>query len=361
MRPWAFKRLISCIDAQQASTCSTPKNNMLLKLTHTTDLTYSDLISESVMELRMAPRQEMDQHRLSFHLAIGPQSQVSSYFDWLGNTVHAFTINGFHNSIRIVATSVVETDRHKVEVDRFKDTWPIEPNGQYALYDFLQFGGPIVDCAKLRDLVKVLNVQPGMSLGEVSLRMMHLIGEKFVYKKGVTNVASPLTDMLDKQSGVCQDFTHLMIALARALKIPARYVSGLVHPDTTRFRGYTQTHAWVELLFPSTGWIGFDPTNQSIVGGNFVKVAIGRDYRDVSPNRGVYRGQAKETIEVTVHSDELVSVPQGLAAERVTPLSIALPPSVSTPLLRTRANQQQEHQQQQQQQSAPMQQQQQQQ
>ena len=94
---------------------------MLLKLTHTTDLTYSDLISESVMELRMAPRQEADQHRLSFDLAIGPAAHVTSYFDWLDNTVHTFTVGPFHNQIRIVATSVVETDRPRPEVHRFAD------------------------------------------------------------------------------------------------------------------------------------------------------------------------------------------------------------------------------------------------
>src|SRR5581483_7544082 len=85
--------------------------DMLLKTTHQTHLTYSDFISESVMELRVAPRQEQDQHRLSFDLALGPQASVTSYFDWLGNTVHAFTVNDFHGRIEIVATSVVETDR----------------------------------------------------------------------------------------------------------------------------------------------------------------------------------------------------------------------------------------------------------
>src|SRR3954469_4017578 len=98
---------------------------MLLKLTHQTDLTYSDLISESVMELHMAPRQEQDQHRLSFSLAIGPATSVSSYFDWLPNTVHAFTINAFHREIRIVATSVIETDRPEVNPSALPDTWPL--------------------------------------------------------------------------------------------------------------------------------------------------------------------------------------------------------------------------------------------
>src|SRR5579863_8066332 len=117
---------------------------MLLKLTHQTDLTYSDLISESVMELRMAPRQEQDQHRLSFTLAIGPPTSAHSYFDWLGNTVHWFTVASFHKQIRIVATSVVETDRPALDPRSFSDTWPVQTREEdYALYDFIHFGGPI--------------------------------------------------------------------------------------------------------------------------------------------------------------------------------------------------------------------------
>src|SRR6476620_10008497 len=119
---------------------------MLLKITHQTDLTYSDYISESVMELRVAPRQEQDQHRLSFDLALGPQTSVTSYFDWLGNTVHAFTVNDFHNRIEIVATSVVETDRPPLNAADLPDTWPIQQNEQrYELYDFLQFNRPVDD------------------------------------------------------------------------------------------------------------------------------------------------------------------------------------------------------------------------
>jgi transglutaminase-like putative cysteine protease len=300
---------------------------MLLKLTHQTDLAYDDLISESVMELRMAPRQEQDQHRLSFTLAIGPAASASSYFDWLGNTVHAFSVNSFHNQIRIVATSVVETDRINVQPERFQDRWPVEPGVyDYSTWDYLQFGGPIVDCPKLRDLIKVLHPEPGMSLGELSLRMLYLLAERFTYRKGVTNAASPITEILEHGTGVCQDFTHLMIGLARALRIPARYVSGLVHPDAQKYRGFTQTHAWCELLFPSAGWIALDPANNCIVGRNFVKVAVGRHFGDVTPNKGIYRGTAKESIDVTVHSEELRVVPPELAAERVQSLSVPIYP-----------------------------------
>lgn len=319
---------------------------MLLKVTHTTDLAYTDLVSQSVMELRMAPRQEQDQHRLSFNVAIGPSTQAFSYFDWLGNTVHWFTVNPFHQQIRIVATSVVETDRPRPEPQRFKDTWPLSPSTfDYSFYDFLQFGGPIVDTPALRELVETLKPMPGDSLGEIALGIMHLIADRFTYQKGITSAASPITDLLEKGSGVCQDFTHLMVGMARALHIPARYVSGLVHPDAERFRGFTQTHAWCELYFPSAGWVGFDPTNNCLVGGNFIKVGFGRDFRDVPPNKGQFTGRAKETIDVTVHTETLQQIPPELAAERVQSLPIAIYPEGSA-FHRNLVNQQQEQQQQ---------------
>jgi transglutaminase-like putative cysteine protease len=296
---------------------------MLLKVTHLTDLRYDDLINESIMELRMVPRQEADQHRLSFDLAIGPATTINSYFDWLGNTVHTFSVNAFHQQIRITATSVVETDRPRKEVERFRDQWPIAKDAyEYNVYDFLQFGGPIVDCPELHELIELIAPREGTSLGEIALRMLHLIDDKFTYKKGITTSASPISDILKSRAGVCQDFTHLMIGIARALKIPARYVSGLAHPHNENFRGHTETHAWVELLFPSAGWVGFDPTNRCVVDGRFIKVAVGRDFRDVPPNRGVYRGSASETIDVQVRSEELTSIPPELAAERLLALEV---------------------------------------
>jgi transglutaminase-like putative cysteine protease len=322
---------------------------VLLRITHQTDLTYSDLISESVMELRMVPRQAEDQHRLSFTLALGPATQASSYFDWLGNTVHAFTINAFHRQIRIVASSVVETQRDKVDPRELPDVWPTDVGRMdYTLYDYLAFRGPIVDSPPLRQVIDQLHFKPGERLGEVALRIVDLINERFEYKAGVTTAASPITEMLEHGQGVCQDFTHLMIGLARAINIPARYVSGFLHPDSAhadRYRGFTQSHAWCELFFPSVGWLGFDPANRCVAGDNFVSVAVGRDYCDVPPNKGIYRGTAKETIDVQVHTDELPAIPPGLAAERMQSLSI--PTYASVAAHRELVTQQQEHQQQQ--------------
>lgn len=317
---------------------------MLLQLTHTTDLTYSDLVTESVMELRMAPRQEMDQHRLSFELAIGPETQVTSYFDWLGNTVHAFTVSRFHSRIRIIATSVVETDRPRREPEKFRDRWPYDRDSlAYELWDFLQIApraaaeekkagpsvaspslqSPVFDCEALRALLEKAAPKSGEPAGEMILRLLSLIHANFSYEKGVTTSASPITDILTHKKGVCQDFTHLLIAMSRVLGIPARYVSGLVHPDpTSRYRGVSHTHAWAELFFPSQGWVGFDATNRCVVGGNFVKVAVGRDFRDVPPNKGLFRGVGKESIHVTVTSEELKAIPPELVPERFRRLDI---------------------------------------
>src|SRR5215210_6936471 len=138
---------------------------MLLKLTHTTDLAYSDLISESTMELRMAPRQEQDQHRLSFTLALGPPAAALSYFDWLGNTVHAFTVNAFHRQIRIVATSVLETQRFRVYPEDLIDTYPLDQSSfSYDAWDFLQFSGPVADSPAVRALAQEVHPRPGEPL-----------------------------------------------------------------------------------------------------------------------------------------------------------------------------------------------------
>jgi transglutaminase-like putative cysteine protease len=299
---------------------------MLIQVTHHTELTYSDMISESVMELRVAPRQEMYQHRLSFDLAIGPPTGVTSYFDWLGNMVHHFTINGFHDRIRIQASSVVETDRKIVDLMQVKDRWPVTPPDDYTLYDYLHFGGPIIDCPELRALVDGLKFRQGTPLGELAIRTLAYVNEHFLYEKGATTAASPITEVLNHGKGVCQDFTHLFIGIGRALGVPARYVSGLIHPEDQTIRGATQTHAWCEWLFPSVGWVALDPTNRQQADNHFITVGHGRDFRDVPPNRGVYRGKADETIDVRVESEILDAVPDELAADRVSPIGLPVYP-----------------------------------
>ena len=296
---------------------------MLLRITHETNLTYDVPINETIMELRMAPRQEQDQHRLSFRLAIGPAAPVTGYFDWLGNLVHAFTISAFHSQIRIVATSVVQTHRAAADSALLTDRWPVLPESlDYSVRDFTRFSTAIGDTADLRKLTETLKPGDGCSLGELADRMLKVIDSEFAYEKGVTTATSSISEVLDLRRGVCQDFAHLMIGMARTLGIPARYVSGVLHPYGERYRGYTQTHAWCELYFPSIGWVGFDPTNKCRINDHFVRVAVGRDYRDVPPNRGMFKGTGKEDMTVIVGTEQLPNVPSGLPAERIEGLGI---------------------------------------
>lgn len=328
---------------------------MLLSITHTTDLHYTDFINESVMELRMAPLQEQYQHRLSFGLDIGPATTVKSYFDWLGNTIHAFSINALHKQIQIIATSIVRTDPRQSRLEHFPDVWIRDSNFDYAMCDFLLFGGPVVESGQLRELAnsvlsQVTQRNAPVKLGSLVNALLRLIDEKFVYQKEITNASSTITEILDHGKGVCQDFTHLFIGLARALNIPARYVSGYIHPDRQRLRGYTQTHAWVEVFFPSMGWVGVDPTNNCTVGENFVKVAIGRNYHDVPPNKGIYKGKGEEKMDVSVHSEELLAIPLEMAAERTGALNLPCYAGSRLDLREQQAEQEQQEQQEQQQQ-----------
>ncbi len=299
---------------------------MLLSIKHQTELNYSDYIKESVIELRMAPRQETLQHRLSFELGIGPASKVRSYFDWLGNSVHVFSINAMHKQIQIISTSIVETSSQTLNLDAMPDLWHKDAEHDWAHYDFLQFGGPVVDTTILRELAgsilrSVASKGPNIRIGELAKVMLAKISEFFVYEQGITTSASPITEILAHRRGVCQDFAHLMLGLSRVFNIPARYVSGYIHSDTPELRGSAQTHAWVEIWVPSAGWVALDPTNNCIAGENFVKVAVGRNFTDVPPNKGVYKGMGAEKIEVSVKSERLQHVPAELAAEKTVVLN----------------------------------------
>lgn len=312
---------------------------MLIELLHTTTLTYSQVIRESVMELRVCPMQTETQTRLSFDLAIGPAAQVHGYFDWLDNHVHAFSVNDRHERIQIDARSIVRTEQPPfmeqtldAALQAATDQWPLTPEtlNDYTLFDFLGNSAKLKTSRELAELKNRINAVEGEPLGEVILRCVRLLGELFKYKQGVTDANTPVQTFLRDREGVCQDFTHALIALLRSLQIPARYVSGILHaennPSAPKLLGATQTHAWVEVYLPSAGkWLGVDPTNQCLAGENFVKVAIGRDYSDIPPNRGVYLGQAEELIKVHVETGQLTRVPPELTAERFRRLPLPSP------------------------------------
>ena len=145
---------------------------------------------------------------------------------------------------------------------------------------------------------------------EAVQQLMHLVHERFEYRQDITDVETSAVAVLGHSSGVCQDFAHVLIGLCRSIGIPARYVSGYIlagqEPDAPT-RGADASHAWVEAFTPTHGWRGFDPTNDLLASERHVKMAIGRDYHDVPPTRGSFRGVAEEELTVAVTTRPVVT------------------------------------------------------
>ena len=271
---------------------------MFVEIEHTLSLAYDAYIRESFLELRMQPKTTADQTLQSFVLAVGPPTKIARYRDWNGNVVHHFTIVHFHDRIEVVARSAVTTHSTAPALDSVTDGRPF-PEAPYPLLDFLAFDGPVRPGAALRKFAQSVPATATATLGEQVRACGRHIREHFTYKKNVTRYDSTTDDFLTVGAGVCQDFTHLMLGLLRLRQIPCRYVSGYLHV-APRDGEAAQSHAWVEFYSPSSGWVPFDPTHNREVDDHYVVVGHGRHYDDVPPNKGIYRGNARETLRAEV-------------------------------------------------------------
>lgn len=271
---------------------------------HTTRFRYSTPIAQSVMELRMQPRTEAAQRCLNFNIALNPKARLLSYRDYLGNTVHHFDIPGQHNELLIAMEALVEMKPIAPSPAALSHSaWDAVDAVTLAHYDMLQPSHYTHPTPLLDDLAAELRAErrddPLSLLREINSG----IYQAFEYMPQTTGVDSPIDDALRARQGVCQDFTHIMLALVRRLGIPCRYVSGyLFHrKDGSADRSAQDaTHAWVEALLPEIGWLGFDPTNNLLCGERHIRAAVGRDYADVPPTRGVFKGVAETELSVGV-------------------------------------------------------------
>jgi transglutaminase-like putative cysteine protease len=283
---------------------------VFLEIEHTLSLGYDAFIRESFLELRMQPKTTADQTLSSFVLAVGPPTKISRYRDWNGNAVHHFTIVHYHDRIEVVARSAVSTHPVAPGLDAVTDVRPL-PEPPYPLLDFLAFDGPVRPGAAMRKFSQGVVVAPTAPLGEVVRACGRHIRAHFTYRKNVTRYDSTTDDFLALGAGVCQDFTHLMLGLLRLRRIPCRYVSGYLHV-LPRDGEAAQSHAWIEFHSPTLGWVPFDPTHNREVGDRYVVVAHGRHYDDVPPNKGIYRGNADETLRTEVRTQE--ATPKDISA-----------------------------------------------
>ena len=279
---------------------------MYYSIRHLTKFLYSKPVSESMMETRMHPRSDQNQRCLTFHLSVSPRCRVFSYRDHLANHVHHFDIPGQHGQLVIVAESLVEV-KPSAEIPAFltPEAWgDLDDLVEQGDYWEMLFASAFTEPTEALDnLARHFDVRrrddPLMALH----RLNRQIYEYFEYVPRSTKVDSPIDHALGTRKGVCQDFAHIMIALVRwKLEIPCRYVSGyLFHSQDDADRSANSaTHAWIEALVPGMGWVGFDPTNWLVAGDRHIRTAIGRDYADVPPTHGIFRGRAASELTVAV-------------------------------------------------------------
>jgi transglutaminase-like putative cysteine protease len=280
---------------------------MLLEIRHVTQYHYAEPVRESVMEVWMQPQKGARQRLVSFDLELDPPAQLFSYADAFGNAVYHFDVPQPHDRLNIVARSAVETQASPPlpdaldmgEWDRLRSDFV---RGEH--FDFLHHHGFAVETEALRAFAAERRLDELKARDPLTAvrTLSRTIYESFSYETGVTHADSPIDLALEARSGVCQDFAHIMIAICRSWGVPARYVSGYLFTD--REAGDRSdpdaTHAWVEVFLPSVRWIGLDPTNNVEACERHIAAAVGRDYDDVPPSRGVYTGDAESQLAVGV-------------------------------------------------------------
>jgi transglutaminase-like putative cysteine protease len=294
---------------------------MFLQVEHRFSFDYDAFVRESFIELRMQPKTTPHQTLHSFVLAVGPPTTLSRYRDWNDNLVHHFTITSFHDRIAVAGRSLVATHPTAPPLDQIGDRLPLE-GLPYPLWDFLQLGGPIRAGAALRKFSQVVPAPDGAPLGEQVRAVSRRVHGEFEYRKNVTRFDSSTDDFLELGAGVCQDFTHLTLGLLRLRQVPCRYVSGYLHVESTGGE-VAQSHAWIEFFSPTRGWIPFDPTHNREIDEHYVAVGHGRNYEDVPPNKGIFRGNARETLTAEVYTR--VSAQKDVSTLREEIESIELP------------------------------------
>jgi transglutaminase-like putative cysteine protease len=313
---------------------------MRYTIRHVTRFAYETPISESVMEVRMQPRSDGVQRCLHFGVTTNPATRVLMYQDHSGNIVHHFDIPGVHEHLTITAESMVECEEphelpHRLGPRAWAELDHLATSGE--LWEYLAPSTFARQTPLLDALAHELRLQRGNDPLVTIRRLMGDVYTRFEYRQRTTRVDSPIDDALTMKAGVCQDFSHIFIGLARSLGVPARYVSGYLYRDADRQERSADgaTHAWAELY----------PTNNLLTGARHIRVAVGRDYADVPPTRGVYKGDTEVKSELLVGVD-VGSVKGPLAADDV-PFTPWMSRVAGAPVAAAAAQRQQQQQQQQ--------------
>jgi len=285
---------------------------MLLQITHETRYRYAPPVHTAEHLAHLKPRDTATQHVLSHRLEISPQPALRrDVSDVYGNTRTFFSLRGAHDTLTVVAQSIVETGgaapaAGDMAWEAARERLRYHREERYDAAAEFVFGSPHVPRDAAFAAYAATSFAAGRPLLEAAHDLMARIHAEFEYHTSATDVGTPALEALTLRRGVCQDFAHVMLGCLRSLGLPARYVSGYLltvpPPGETRLVGSDASHAWVSLYLPGGegAWIDLDPTNCRTPGEDYVTLAVGRDYGDVSPLRGVIHGGARHDLQVAV-------------------------------------------------------------
>ena len=296
---------------------------VLYHIEHVSRYTYTLPIRHCMLSLCLRPRSDAGQRLVAFDLATDPPAAHNSETDIFGNTKHVLNVHGEHASLELVTRSTVERQQPAELPDSLgPDAWE-EVRSWRDSFDYWDFTHPSAyarPSPALAAFVEERHIAAGDDPLASLLRLSDTLHDSFEFAPGSTSAASPIEETLASRKGVCQDYAHVMIAIARSWHIPARYVSGYLYVESQDGEAATQyaSHAWVECRLPGLGWVGFDPTNRCTAGRRHIRVGVGRDYHDVAPVRGIFLGGGSTRLEVEVRvraeKDWWVATPQRLRA-----------------------------------------------
>lgn len=299
---------------------------MLLHLVHETRYAYSPTVESAHHVLHLRPASHAGQELLSHTLTVSPQpARMHDQTDVYGNTRTFFSLHTPHDQLTVVAESMVSTlavpekPMAGLAWEQVREQFRYQAGGAYDSAGEFVFASPYVPRDEAFSEFARPSFTPGRPLPQAARHLMERIHTEMVYDSDSTEVGTPALEALQLRKGVCQDFAHIMVACCRSMGVPARYVSGYLltnpAPGQPRLIGCDASHAWASVYCPlaSEGggmalavgqnpgvWLDFDPTNNRAPGEDYVTLATGRDFLDVSPMRGVIRGGAHHVLDVAV-------------------------------------------------------------
>ncbi len=280
---------------------------MKLAVFHRTTFIYAMPVTQSVNTLHLEPRTFPYQKTISALIRIIPATRVRRFTDLFQNITHHFELPGEHSRLEIESRIRVHNlplDISQLSRDATLAAYS-DSSVREQVWPYLQESRWVSRHPEVWR--QALDVTSGLvSIFDQATALMQWIYQEFTYDPGATNVNTHLEEAFQMRRGVCQDFTHVMLGLCRAVGISARYASGYLYngPRDTLV-GAQASHAWAEVYLPAAGWIGFDPTNNTLADERYVKVSVGRDYEDVAPVRGSYHGTGQCRMEVLVEVEKI--------------------------------------------------------